>query len=248
MTALLKLFAILMIVFSAGCSGVKPAQNKSADLMYKEAMAYFDRGDYEDAIAGFQGLNAKYPASEYNIQSKLRIADSYYKGENYPEAISAYKEFEKLHPTNEEVAYAIFQTGMSYFNQMLTIDRDQTSTANAATEFERLLSRFPHTQYTDAAKKNLEAARSNLSGNEFFIASYYFKKKKYNAALERFEALRIKSPDFEAMDKLLFYSGRAYINISENDKGKALLEKLITDYPVSSYAIKAKKILDETRQ
>ena len=28
---------------------------------------------------------------------------------------------------------------------------------------------------------------------------------------------------------------------------QALLEKLITDYPVSSYAIKAKKILDETR-
>src|SRR4030067_3147724 len=144
-------------------------------------MDYFERNDYEDAIAAFQWLNAKYPVSEYTVQAKLRIADSYYKDENYPEAISAYRELEKLHPTNENVPYAVFQTGMSYFSQMLTIDRDQTPTMNAVAEFARLLSRFPDSKHTDEAKKNLGTARKNLSENEFYVGSFYFKKDNYKA-------------------------------------------------------------------
>ena len=245
MTTLLKLFVILLLVSVVGCSGTKPKRDKSADVMYKEAMDYFERKDYEDAIAAFQGLNAKYPVSEYTIQAKLRIADSYYKDENYPEAIAAYREFEKLHPTNENVPYAIFQAGMSYFNQMLTIDRDQTPTMSAVEEFARLLSRFPNSQYTDAAKKNLGAARNNLAENEFYVGSFYFKKSNYKAALERLDAVRSKYPEFAAMDKVLFYAAKAYIEIDEKDKGRALLEKLSNDYPLSSYTNKAKKILGD---
>jgi outer membrane protein assembly factor BamD len=245
MKPLLKLFVILLLVTVAGCSGAKLKKDKPADVIYKEAMDYFEHEDYEDAIAAFQELNAKYPVSDYTVQAKLRIADSYYMNENYPEAISAYRDFEKLHPTNDNVPYAIFQTGMSYFNQMLTIDRDQTPTMNVVTEFTRLLSRFPNSQYTDAAKKNLVTARNNLSENEFYVANFYFKKGNYKAALERLDALRSKYPEFEAMDKVLFYAAMAYIELDEKDKGKTLLEKLSNDYPLSSYTIKAKKILGD---
>ncbi|MBI4745625.1 MAG: outer membrane protein assembly factor BamD, partial [Deltaproteobacteria bacterium] len=100
MKTLLKLFVISLLVTVAGCGGAKLKRDKPADVIYKEAMDFFEREDYEDAIAAFQELNAKYPASEYTVQAKLRIADSYYRDENYPEAISAYREFEKLHPTN----------------------------------------------------------------------------------------------------------------------------------------------------
>ncbi len=242
METLLKLFVILLLVTVAGCSGAKLKRDKPADVVYKEAMDFFEREDYEDAIAAFQELNAKYPGSEYTVQAKLRIADSYYKDENYPEAISAYREFEKLHPSNENVPYAVFQTGMSYFDQMLTIDRDQTPTV---AEFARLLSRFPGSKYTDEAKKNLGTARNNLAENEFYVGSFYFRKDNYKAALDRFDAVRSKYPEFAGMDKVLFYAAKAYIEIDEKDKGKALLEKIGNDYPLSSYTNKAKKILGD---
>ncbi|MBI4745624.1 MAG: outer membrane protein assembly factor BamD, partial [Deltaproteobacteria bacterium] len=139
----------------------------------------------------------------------------------------------------------VFQTGMSYFNQMPTIDRDQTPTMNALAEFARLLSRFPDSKYTDGAKKNLGTARNNLAENEFYVGSFYFRKGNYKAALDRFDALRSKYPEFAAMDKVLFYAAKAYIEIDEKDKGRALLEKLSNDYPLSSYADKAKKILGD---
>lgn len=248
MIMLIKLVAIVMIVSAAGCSGTKPVRDKSADVMYKEAMTFFERGDYEDAIAGFQGLNAKYPASQYNIEAKLKIADSYYKDENYPEAISAYREFEKLYPNHEEVAYTIFQTGMSYFKQITTIDRDQTSTVSAAAEFERLLNRFPDSRYADDSGKNLRTARNNLAEKELYIGRFYFRQGNYKAALDRLEGLRNSSPEFGAMDEVLFYLGRTHLESGKNEKGKALLEKLISGYPLSRFTKKAMKILDETRQ
>lgn len=243
MNTLLKLFLIMLLATVAGCGGAKIKRDKPADVIYKEGMDLFERKKYEDAIAAFQELNAKYPASQYTVQAKLRIADSYYKDENYPEAISTYREFEKLHPTNENLPYAVFQTGMSYFNQILTIDRDQTPAMNSATEFARLLSRFPDSKYYDDAKKNLAAARNNLAENEFYVGRFYFRNGNYKAALDRFDAVRSKYPEFAAMDKVLFYTGKTYIEINEKDKGKAMLEKLSKDYPLSSFTDKAKKIL-----
>lgn len=243
MKTFLKLITIMLLVVLAACSGAKPKKTKPADVIYKEAMDLFDGKKYEDAIAAFQELNAKYPVSQYAVQAKLRIADSYYKEENYAEAISAYREFEKLHPTNENIPYAIYQIGICHFDQMLTIDRDQTPSMNAATEFARLLSRFPNSQYADSAKKNLGTARNNLAEHEFYVGSFYFKKSHYKAALERFYTLMSKYPEFTDMDKVFFYAGRTHIEMDEKDKGRTMLEKLCSEYPLSGYTDKAKKIL-----
>lgn len=238
-----NILILLLLLSLAGCTGSKIRKEKPADVIFKEGMALFERKSYEDAVASFQELNAKYPLSQYAIQAKLKIADSYFYDENYPEAISAYREFEKLHPTNNYVPYVIFQTGMSYFNQILTIDRDQTATKNAAAEFTRLISRFPNNQYADDAGKNLAICRNNMAENEFYIGNFYYKKGKYKAAIERFEVIINAYPDFRGMDKVLFYLGKAHIEVKEAEKGNAYLEKLLKDYPESKFAKQAKGIL-----
>ena len=42
------------------------------------------------------------------------------------EAVLAYTEFINLHPTNENLPYVMYQIGMCYYNQITTIDRDQS--------------------------------------------------------------------------------------------------------------------------
>lgn len=239
-----KIITVVILASVLGCTGTKVRKEKPADLLYNEAAALFERKNYEDAIAGFQELTAKYPLSKYTVQAKLKIADSYFMDENYPEAISTYRDFEKLHPTNESVPYAIYQTGMSYFNQILTIDRDQTAAMNAATEFSRLISRFPDNQYAEPARKNLTVCRSNLAENEFYIGNFYFKKGKYKASIERFNSVMERYPDFAGMDKVLFHAGTAYIKVNEDDKGKALLNRLLERYPDSKFAKDARGMLD----
>lgn len=243
MNILLRIVILALFLSIFGCTGTKVRREKPADVIYNEATALFERKNYEDAIAAFQELNAKYPLSQYSVKAKLKIADAYFNEENYPEAISAYREFEKLHPTNENIPYVIFQIGMSYFNQMLSIDRDQTPSMNAAAEFARLLSGFPDSRYTDKAKKNLTAARNSLAENEFYIGNFYFRKGNFKAAIERFEAVLVRYPDFQGMDKVLFYAGKAYIEANEKDKGHALFKTLMDRYPDSKFTGDAKRIV-----
>ncbi|MDO8445471.1 MAG: outer membrane protein assembly factor BamD [Deltaproteobacteria bacterium] len=243
MNALLKLLIVSLLLSLAGCTGSKIRKEKPADVIFTEGMALFERKSYEDAGASFQELNAKYPLSQYAVQAKLKIADSYFYDESYPEAISAYREFEKLHPTNDNIPYVIFQIGMSYFNQILTIDRDQTATKNAAAEFTRFISRFPNNQYADDAGKNLAICRNNMAENVFYIGNFYYKKGKYKAAIERFEVIIKAYPDFRGMDKVLFLIGKAHIELKETEKGNAYLEKLLKDYPESKFVKEARGIL-----
>lgn len=240
----LKIVAIVLLAAVLGCTGTMVRREKPADVIYKEAMALFERKSYEDAISAFQELNAKYPMSRYAVEAKLKIADSYFRDENYPEAISAYREFEKLHPTNENIPYAIFQIGMSYFNQKLSIDRGQAAAVNAATEFERLISRFPNSQYAENARKNLEVCRNNLAENEFYVGNFYYRKGNYKAAIERFNSVMKKYPDFSGMDKVLFYGGMAYIKTNEEEKGKNLLKTLMERFPESKFAKDAKVLAE----
>lgn len=242
MKIFVKIFILALLVTLLGCAGAK-AKRSTADAAYKEAMDLFDRKRYEEAVGAFQELNAKYPLSKYAVTAKLKVADSYFYDENYPDAISAYREFEKLHPTNENIPYAIFQIGMSYFNQVLTIDRDQTAARNAATEFSRLISRFPESKYTEKAKENLATSRNNLAENELYIGDFYYRKGNFKAAAERFEALIRAYPEYKAMDKVLFFLGKTYVEAGEKDKGKAALKKLIEGYPDSKFAGDARGIV-----
>jgi outer membrane protein assembly factor BamD len=72
---------------------------------------------------------------------------------------------------------------------MLSIDRDQTETVRAAKEFEKLLARFPDSKFSLMAEKMLRECRVRIAEHEFYVGEFYFKQKKYQAALKRFETI-----------------------------------------------------------
>jgi outer membrane protein assembly factor BamD len=119
----------------------------------------------------------------------MGIADSFFSDEEYGEAEMAYNDFINLHPTNENLPYAMYQLGMCHYNQMYTIDRDQTETAKARKEFERLIARFPGSKFSFMAEKILRECKKRLGEHEFYVGEFYFKRKKYKAALKRFETI-----------------------------------------------------------
>ena len=69
------------------------------------------------------------------------------------EAETAYSDFISLHPTNENVPYALYQLGMCHYNEIEAIDRDQTETVKARKEFEKLVARYPESKFSVMAEK-----------------------------------------------------------------------------------------------
>lgn len=183
------LIAGLVLLLLSGCSlfEEKHQMNKNAQQLAAEGAASFMNEDYEDAIKAYTDLKDWYPFSKYAILAELKIADAHFHLGEYPEAIAAYENFEKMHPKNEAVPYIINQIAMCWFNQINTIDRDATPSKKAMAEFERLIRLFPENEYSQEALAHIDACIDNMVSHELYIANFYNKTKKYEAALKRYQ-------------------------------------------------------------
>lgn len=208
----LALLAVL--AGAAGCGWLGIGESGSdveafdtpAQVLANEAEVYYRDGDYDKAADMFQQLKDRYPYSRYALLADLRVGDAYYKSERYDEAVLAYDDFIRLHPKNEAVPYAMYQTGMVYYDQMLTPDRDPTFSRKAMESFQRLIKRYPHSEWAAKAQPRLQEAVRRLAGHDMVVGNFYLNTGKYRAAASRFKRILTQYPDVglykEAMDKL----------------------------------------------
>jgi outer membrane protein assembly factor BamD len=182
---------ICLFVLS-GCAWWKGGQERgkaAPEALYQTGKDAYQSGKYKDAIESFQRLKEEYPLHQMAMLAELGIADSHFSNEEYSEAELSYNDFINLHPTNENLPYAMYQLGMCHYNQMYGIDRDQTEARKAAKEFERLIARMPNSKFAFMAESMLRKCKYNLAENEFYVGHFYYKKKNYKAALKRFEVV-----------------------------------------------------------
>jgi outer membrane protein assembly factor BamD len=213
---------ILVLLVCSGCKALKKSWNAltgkehtgSAQQLAWDGMDAYENGDYKDAIEYFQQLKDWYPFSKYAILAELKIADSHYHLEQYEEAIFAYEEFERLHPRNEAIPYVIYQIGRCYFDQIDTIDRDQTPARNAYRTFQRLDKQFPNDKYARSGAEHITTCVKSLAGNEYYIGVFYYKSKHYKAALNRFLKVLSDFPDVGYHQKALEYIAKCEAELS----------------------------------
>jgi outer membrane protein assembly factor BamD len=224
-----------MVFFLGGCASVvewgfsvyddfagKDTEEMTSSELMAEAMEELEKGKYEGASEKFQMIKDRYPYSKYAIMAELKMADALYRKESYEEAYDAYDEFERLHPKNQEIPYVIYQKGMCHFQKISTVDRDPTSTHRAIEEFERLTRRFPRDEYANRARKNIRECLIHLAEYELYVGHWYFKKKRYQAAMDRYSYIIENYPDMGQYHEALEYITRCkeIIAREEEDEGK----------------------------
>jgi len=189
-------YVLISLWLFSGCAwfGQDHTEKPAYDLI-QDGMEAYDDGSYTDAIKNFEQLKDWYPFSKYAILAELKIADAHYQLAQYAEAILAYEEFEQLHPRNEAIPYVIYQTGRCYYNQIDTIDRDQTPAQKALEVFRRLVYQYPDDPYAAQSQTHITKCLQTLAGHEFYVGLYYYRNKHYPAALKRFMAVVSDYPD-----------------------------------------------------
>ena len=239
----------VVLSFLFGCSGkgkdVKKIEG-DPEILYKQGLTRFNKRDYPEALKKFEELKSSFPDSPpYTLLAELKVGDCHFLRKEYVEAIAAYEEFKKTHPSHEEITYVQFQIGMSYFNQMLTLDRDQTSTKKALSSFEYLIANYPPSLFTEKAKEKTGVCKKRLADHEFYIGNFYYKQRKFQAAASRFEELLEKFPKDPDEDKTLYFLGKSYLEFEQWDKAEAAFTKIVTKYPKGLHYEEAKAILDK---
>jgi len=247
------LSALFITTVITGCSSVPmpslpsgswfssaPKPDPSAEGLFKDGTRAFNEKKYARAIEAFNRLIADYPFSPLLIEAQLKAADAYYLNQQYPEAISAFKEFQSMHPSNENIPFVVYRLGLSYFDQFTSVDRDQKDTKTAKDYFESVITKYPQSPYASQARVKLAKCVEYLSDHDYQIATFYLKQENYPAARDRFEEILRRYPDTPASVRSLFYLGESYKHEKNSVKAALAYEALIQHYPQSQFAAQAR--------
>ncbi|MEZ4599986.1 MAG: outer membrane protein assembly factor BamD [Syntrophotaleaceae bacterium] len=228
-----------------GCMSSNQAAPKTAQAYYQEGETLYSEGRYTEAIEVLEKAREIYETADLNMRAELKIADAHFEAENYVEAATAYEDFLKQHPGHPEAPRIMYQLGLSHYNQILAIDRDQTATRNAMVAFESLANLFPDHPLAEKTPSFIQFCQDQLAGHELYVGRFYWKTKENRAAIGRLRQILEDYPQFSEMDKVRFYLGKAYLAGGHPPLAVLQFEALLRDFPQSELAEDTQEILQE---
>lgn len=224
-----KILPILFFAFLSACAAKEPPFDPIT--AFSSAETNMKKENFDEARKAYQEIQEKSPDRSYDAAIMLRIADTYFGEEKFEEALVEYRNFLNYHPVNKDAAYAQYQVAMCSFNELTTIDRDPETTRMALREFQKLLEKYPNSNYQEPAVKNIAICKDRLSEYELYVGRFYHRKGAYQSAVARLDKLLKDYPGSSAEKEALYYSGLSYMQLGEKAEARSAFETLARKYP-----------------
>ena len=198
MKKLLLIFFLFGFLFINNCSKNKKVEilNIEEDQIegqmikaYQEGVIAFEDGFYLDAAKKFNEAEILFPQSEWAPRSALMAAYAYYSEDYLPDAIAELERFLKVYPKDLNLDYTYYLLGVSYYEQIVDEKKDLDSIIKAKQYFEIVIRDYENTSYALDSKFKLDLINDTLAAKEMYIGRYYFDKKKWIPAINRFKTV-----------------------------------------------------------
>jgi outer membrane protein assembly factor BamD len=215
---------------------------RPVEELYNTAIDLAADRNFLSAAQAFEEVERQHPYSQWATRSMFMAAYSYYEARRYDEAILAARRFVDLHPGNENVPYALYLIGVSYYEQISDVGRDQQMTADAQRALTDLVQRYPDTPYARDAQLKLDLVRDHLAGKEMNVGRFYLERRQYVAAINRFSAVIERFQTTTHVPEALHRLVEAYTALGVRDEAFRYASVLGYNYPGSvwyerSYAL-----------
>tara|TARA_Y100000996_G_scaffold396345_1_gene362348 strand:+ start:210 stop:1046 length:837 start_codon:yes stop_codon:yes gene_type:complete len=188
---------VLIIFLCISCSNKKIQKSvineNSLDLQvleaYKEGMVSLESGDVLYAAKKFNEAEVLFPQSDWAPKSALMAAYSYYTQDYYGDAIAELERFKKVYPKHKNIDYANYLLAICFYEQIVDEKKDLNSIIKAKENFNFLIKNYPNTEYSVDAEYKIDLINDTLASKEMYIGRYYFDKKKWIPAINRFRTV-----------------------------------------------------------
>lgn len=246
----MSLVLAVLVPFASRCAAKHKKQEPlpPPQQVYEMAAQKIAKRRYYTARTMLQEAVPRIPPDDRELLPKIQlaIADAFFKdgGQlNFGEALNQYRTFLTYYPNHESADRAQFMVGMSLFEQALSPDRDQALTRQAIQEFQKVETVYPTSPYVAQGKKKIVECYNRLAEHERLVGRFYQKRKKYNAAIDRYRAVLDQYPQYTRTSQVLFDIGRCLLQVGNRPEAEEFFTRLFQDQPASPLTSRAKDLL-----
>ena len=187
--------ALFAILISCSKEEIKESiiKEKSLDLQvleaYQEGVKSLETGDVLYAAKKFNEAETLFPQSEWAPKSALMAAYAYYTQDYYSDTIAELERFIRVYPLSKNLDYVYYLLGISYYEQIVDEKKDLQSIIKAKEYFKIVSKNYPNTNYSLDAEYKINLVNDTLASKEMYIGRYYFDRKKWIPAINRFRTV-----------------------------------------------------------
>ena len=192
-------YYLLILFLASGYSCSKEEEKisvineKNLDLQvleaYKEGMKSLESGDVLFAAKKFNEAEILFPQSDWAPKAALMAAYSYYTQDYYVDSIAELQRFIRVYPQYKDLDYIYYLLAICYYEQIVDEKKDLKSIMNAKEFFNLIIKEFPSSEYSLDSEFKLDLINDMLAAKEMYIGRYYFNKKKWIPAINRFRTV-----------------------------------------------------------
>ena len=243
--------ALFAILISCSKEEIKESiiKEKSLDLQvleaYQEGVKSLETGDVLYAAKKFNEAETLFPQSEWAPKSALMAAYAYYTQDYYSDTIAELERFIRVYPLSKNLDYVYYLLGISYYEQIVDEKKDLQSIIKAKEYFKIVSKNYPNTNYSLDAEYKIDLVNDTLASKEMYIGRYYFDKKKWIPAINRF---RTVIDDYETTiyaQEALHRLVEAHYILGLKDEAKKYAKLLGYNYQSSKWYEKSYSVFDK---
>lgn len=174
------LFGGGMLLAVTSCSNYTKVLN-STDYMMKYGVAkeYYNKGQYARAAVILQDVIQMLKGTEDGEESLYMLGMSHFNAKNYEAANSVFQKYYQTYPHGKYAEKAMFQSGLSLYNQTPEPKLDQSATYAAITEFQNFIETYPESELREEAQNMIFTLQDKLVEKEYLSAKLYYDLGNY---------------------------------------------------------------------
>jgi len=148
------------------------------------------------------------------------LAYVYWRSGDRAQATATIERFIKLNPSSPALDYALYLRGVINFNDDIGVmgslagqdlsERDPKASRESYQAFRQLVDQFPDSQYAADARVRMDYITNSLASYEVHVASYYFRRGAYVAAVNRAQQALVDFQRAPATEQALYIIVQSY--------------------------------------
>jgi outer membrane protein assembly factor BamD len=210
-------------------------KEEPAEVLYNDGLGRLEKKQYDAAAKKFAELDKQYPYSSWSRKALILTTFSRFENGDYDDAIASGRRFVQLYPTDNDAAYAQYLVGMSYYNQIPDVTRDQERTERALLALDEVGRKWPKSEYANDARQRVVVARDQLAGKEMDVGRYYLKQRNYTGAVNRFREVLVRYQTTRHVEEALMRIAEAYMALGIVPEAQTAAAVLGHNFPDSPW-------------